>query len=98
MTKEQYLQAITNYSGYSASTAKVLAELYRTSVNLQATLTVNELTQRLDLQYGILTHCIRALVKNGFLTPATQAIRNRLYKISQEKLDELMTIYKAKTS
>ena len=98
MVQKEYLEAITKYNGYSATAAKILAELYRTAVNFQTTLNNKELAERLGLEYSNTSLCIRTLVKDKFLTAASESQKFRKYNISQNKLDELVAIYNAKNS
>lgn len=98
MIQKEYLEAIAKYNGYSATAAKILAELYRTSVNLQTTLNNKELAEKLGLEYSNTTLCVRTLVKDQFLIRASESQKFRKYNISQNKLDVLVAIYNAKNS
>ncbi len=97
MTKEQYLEAIADYNKYSASVAQVLGELYKTSmIDLHTTLTQRELSQRLNLSYALVSKNITILGQGGFLTGTSETGQFKTYILSQEKLNHLLKVYKAK--
>lgn len=92
----KYIEAIKSYHKYSASTAKVLAEIYKTSVNLETTLTQNEIAQRTGLNCAVVSKSLCFLVKEGFLEKLGTSRQFRVYLISQDKLDKLVAIYEVK--
>jgi DNA-binding MarR family transcriptional regulator len=88
--------AIQDYNKYSASTAKVLAELYKTSANLETTLLQSEIAERTGLSYAVVNKNLSFLVKEGFLKALSTSRKHRTYLIQQDKLSMLMAIFKAK--
>lgn len=96
MTKQQCIGAIESYNKYSSSTAKVLAELYKTSVNLETTLTQSEISGRTGISYAVVSKSISSLLKEGFLEATGLSQKFRTYLISQAKLDMLVAIHEAK--
>lgn len=95
---QELLMAIEECNLYSSSTGRVFAALVQTSYNMETTITRCDLMRITGYTEELVGKNVRNLLIGGFIDPITVSNKYKRYKISEEGLQKILGIHRARRS